>query len=85
MKINGTLTKVEGLNVLIKKSEVPGPQGPKGDQGEPGTAPSLEEIINTLKEDNEFLRSLVSNKKWTFTIKRNSLGLIQEVLAESDY
>jgi hypothetical protein len=87
----GKLTKVVGRTALpiIYQTNTPvpgpsGPPGPMGDMGPPGMdGPSTEEIIEGLKRDNDFLRTLIQKRKVSFQVERDELGLITNIVATS--
>jgi len=66
--------------VVVQRIEgAPGPEGPMGPPGEPG--PSLEEVVEILKNDNEFMARLAMKQSWDFQIIRDEMGRAQSIRA----
>lgn len=82
-EVKGKLTKVNGIPTLIVKTKpVPGRDGK---DGRDGTSVSKDEVINSLKEDNDFLRSIIDKRQWDFAIERDDKGNLINVRAISKF
>lgn len=81
-EIQGKLKKVGGI--ILKSVPTPGPAGKDGRDGR--DAPSKDEIIDALRNDNEFLRSLLEKREWEFNVERDdNTMLIKNIIATSKF
>lgn len=83
-EIKGSLKKVSA--VILKSVPTPGKAGRDGVDGRDGLdAPSKDELIESLKNDNEFLKTLLEKRELEFDVVRDDNLIIQNIIVKSKF